>query len=305
MGSFLSQERHDNTGITLTNHTWSNNLIADGGTGMVVGTNPQDPWDQMDDVTHYKNLFVAVNRTPNLNLGGEIEHINNIIYDSPFKNSRVFNESKINHIGNFYKRTNGSTSQINVDIITNWKQQNPQIYSVQNVYSGNSTSGKVEYDGRQMNNEDIWTNYSKGKDSRVSSKFFTDARHTNMNAMVLDNEIESAQDAYQNVVERGNVGAYKYIDDNGNVQVWRDTFDTEMLDVTRNNDNYTSKHPSNCVFPKLPENRRPSTYDSDNDGMADAWEIRKFGSLNESYRGDFDGDGYENIEEYMNQVDFN
>jgi hypothetical protein len=38
--------------------------------------------------------------------------------------------------------------------------------------------------------------------------------------------------------------------------------------------------------------------------MADAWEIREFGDLSQGYGDDFDGDGYENIEEYMNQVDY-
>lgn len=57
------------------------------------------------------------------------------------------------------------------------------------------------------------------------------------------------------------------------------------------------------ILPALPEGVRPASYDTDLDGMADAWEMRTFGGLSESYAGDADGDGYTNIEEYMFQVD--
>ena len=39
--------------------------------------------------------------------------------------------------------------------------------------------------------------------------------------------------------------------------------------------------------------------DSDNDGMSDAWENSTFGNLDQTATGDFDSDGYENIEEYF------
>jgi pectate lyase len=51
-------------------------------------------------------------------------------------------------------------------------------------------------------------------------------------------------------------------------------------------------------FPSLTGGPAPT--DSDNDGMADAWEIAQFGSLNQTAAGDFNGDGYTNIEKYLN-----
>src|SRR5262249_31721209 len=48
---------------------------------------------------------------------------------------------------------------------------------------------------------------------------------------------------------------------------------------------------------------RPANYDTDGDGMPDAWE--KVHGLNPSVtdnNGDFDGDGYTNLEEYLNDV---
>ena len=43
--------------------------------------------------------------------------------------------------------------------------------------------------------------------------------------------------------------------------------------------------------------------DTDKDGMPDAWEIAKFGDLNRDGKGDADGDGYTDLEEFLNQVD--
>ena len=103
---------------------------------------------------------------------------------------------------------------------------------------------------------------------------------------------------------KGDVGAYKYLDDNGYVQTYRDPFDSSQLEIVRNNSDYQPKNASNWVLPEIPQNIRPNNYDSDNDGMSDAWEIRNFGNLEQSYRGDYNNDGYTNIEEFMAQVDF-
>ena len=113
------------------------------------------------------------------------------------------------------------------------------------------------------------------------------------------------QEAFTELITHKNVGAYLYLDDNGDVQVYRDSYDTEMLERVENNTigSYDFRDPNNFVLPNTPQNTRPTNYDTDNDGMCDAWEMREFGDLSQSYRGDFDGDGYENIEEYMNQVD--
>ncbi len=44
-------------------------------------------------------------------------------------------------------------------------------------------------------------------------------------------------------------------------------------------------------------------YDTDGDGMADAWEIAHFGNLDRDGNGDFDDDGIKDLDEYENQSD--
>ncbi len=45
------------------------------------------------------------------------------------------------------------------------------------------------------------------------------------------------------------------------------------------------------------------TGDSDNDGMPDAWELAHFGTLDRDGRGDFDGDGISDLDEYLRNSD--
>jgi len=49
-------------------------------------------------------------------------------------------------------------------------------------------------------------------------------------------------------------------------------------------------------------NNTPTPTDSDNDGMSDAWEMSTFGSLSQTAHGDYNGNGYENIEEYLHYL---
>lgn len=53
-------------------------------------------------------------------------------------------------------------------------------------------------------------------------------------------------------------------------------------------------------FPTF-QNITPPT-DSDNDGMADSWEISTFGNISKTNNEDEDGDGYTNIEEYLHYL---
>jgi hypothetical protein len=45
--------------------------------------------------------------------------------------------------------------------------------------------------------------------------------------------------------------------------------------------------------------------DSDGDGLPDAWEINNFGNLNQTANGDYDGDGFSNLQEFENGTEPN
>jgi len=59
-------------------------------------------------------------------------------------------------------------------------------------------------------------------------------------------------------------------------------------------------------WPDLPNVSHPADYDTDQDGMADAWELEKFGDLDQGGKSnsssDADNDGYTDLEEFLNNT---
>jgi pectate lyase len=104
----------------------------------------------------------------------------------------------------------------------------------------------------------------------------------------------SAQDAYDDVLAYG--GAFWWN---------RDTADTRIVTQVRTQTGALINHESDVGgFPVLPAETRAANWDTDHDGMPDAWEVKH--NLNPNLatdrNSDFDTDGYTNLEEYINEV---
>lgn len=290
-------------GHGLYNLTFQNNFIQDSGTGGYTSINPNregDPENDVDAVSWHNNVFSSVNRTPNLAFSGRAEKINNVIHNTPSKNSSTYHSLILNVEGNYYQRQGTSPDKIRVNRDAN--SGNPTIYTALNVFEGTVGGVSVNLQGNSGENNSLMWSTSDATISAPAS-YFTDTKHN----LGFPNPVTTVSpfEAFDNLVTKGDIGAYKYLDNNGYVNTYRDPFDSSQLEIVRNNANYNAMNASNWVLPEIPHNTRPDSYDTDNDGMADAWEIRRFGNLNQSYRDDFDGDGYTNIEEFMYQVDFN
>lgn len=299
-------------GATLYKHTYQFNLMGDGHTGSYTSINPNqanDPELYVDAIAYHKNIMYASNRTPNFAFNGDGEIMGNVIFDTPFKYTRSYHDIRVRHIGNWFEEPSG-------DLEFNWIQDSdnsvPLIHSsgnraigtVNRTEFGQTYTATVNFDGTpgQLNKE-FWTDdfqagYTVIDNANWSATDFTFA---------WTNESEwTAQQAYDSLVVAGNVGAYQYLDNDGYPQTYRDSYDQDVLDnIAAGTRDSRWMDPTTWLAqkPVLPTNTRPGTYDTDNDGMADAWEIREYGNLNQGYSGDFDSDGYQNIEEYMNQVD--
>lgn len=55
-------------------------------------------------------------------------------------------------------------------------------------------------------------------------------------------------------------------------------------------------------YPTVGTTSRPASYDTDNDGMADSWEMARWSTLSNGNNGDDDGDGYTNLEEFLHYM---
>lgn len=302
LGAYIDENVVAN-GHGLYNLTFQNNFIQDSGTGAYVEINPNrsgDPEEYVDAISWHNNVFSSVNRTPNLAFNGRAEKVNNIIHNTPSKNTSVYHSLRLNSEGNYYQRQGSSPNKVRIDV-NDQTSGNPLIYTSSNVYSGRAGGLNVSLSGNSLeDNTKMWSTIDS--DILAPASYFTATRHNH--GFPNPVSVVSPFEAFENLVVKGDVGAYKYLDDNGYVQTYRDPFDSSQLEIVRNNSDYQPKNASNWVLPEIPQNIRPNNYDSDNDGMSDAWEIRNFGNLEQSYRGDYNNDGYTNIEEFMAQVDF-
>lgn len=74
----------------------------------------------------------------------------------------------------------------------------------------------------------------------------------------------------------------------------------ESLDLTLIEEYFTRTGDYNLpTIPNKTATSRPANYDTDYDGMADAWELTVFGDLSKSTNGDENGDGYTNLETFL------
>lgn len=86
-----------------------------------------------------------------------------------------------------------------------------------------------------------------------------------------------------------------------------DAAEQRSVDQVRNCDNHSySPAPGRITaipaggYPNLATNGTWTAADTDNDGMSDAWETTYFGNLSRDGKGDFDSDGWYDLEEYLN-----
>nr|WP_321413140.1 hypothetical protein [uncultured Allomuricauda sp.] len=302
IGAYID-ESHASNGSGLRNLTFQHNFIQDSNTGGYVEINPNrggKPEELVDAISWHNNIFSGVNRTPNLAFSGRAEKINNVIHNTPSKNTSVYHALKLNSEANYYQRQSTTPDKVRIDVIAR-TSGNPSIYTSSNVFDGRVGLFPVSLLGNLIeDNSKMWSTLDAN--ILAPSSYFTSNKHNH--GFPNPVPVVSAEEAFETLAKRGDIGAYKYMDNNGNVKIYRDSFDKGQLSIVSNNLDYQPKNISNWVLPNIPHNTRPDFYDTDKDGMADAWEIRKFGNLQQSYRDDYNGDGYTNIEEFMSQVDF-
>lgn len=83
----------------------------------------------------------------------------------------------------------------------------------------------------------------------------------------------------------------------------QDAVDERLFNQIRNRTGNLITHENQVGgYPSITSTRRPSNYDTDNDGMADSWELKTYGSLSKSNSGDENNNGYTNLEEFLHSI---
>lgn len=263
------------------NVTIQNCIFSENATQVILALNGAF---EEGDITVYKNAFIDTSqRTPNMGGDGQYDIINNYYFNWASRLSNINAASpEVNYIGNYLKEgsytTSGSGNKYQTGTAT--------IYTANNYHSSLYTTPELD-------DRDIWQNFSD--DSPVSGARFTTTIHPLLN----DINVISALSVPSIL---NDIGANKYLNLDGTYGTYLDSFDTTKISNAQGN---ISSDPYNksWTLPTLPNNTRPGGYDTDNDGMPDTWETATFGDLTRTATGDEDGDGYTNIEEYLNSID--
>ncbi|NBC84664.1 MAG: hypothetical protein GVY25_00530 [Bacteroidetes bacterium] len=286
---------------SLKNTTVQRSLVADSATlGFSVngGGNAED-WAGGGNVTWHYNLLAGKHRTPNLGGFDGLGVIqNNVVFSSGTKLATVYHGTpQVNLLGNYYRIFTRSGTTLN-----QWRDLGdgaPRIYAAGNYYEDDT--GVLLSGAPGEDNRILWQYLGAG--GPLPDRVFADTPNEPSvpGPMAHPAPLLDAAEALDAVLD--DVGHNAYLDDDGRPARFQDSYDLDAIADARAGSLSFRRYSTDWVLPSIPEETRPASYDADRDGMSDAWERRIFGDLSEGYRGDHDGDGYTNIEEYMNQVD--
>ena len=297
------------------NVTWQHNLIAENSKAMIMGQVAQ----QQGNFSFNNNLFTRTShRFVNVESGGRVDLINNYIFDWYSSSAAPRGGFQLNHMNNYFG-PNGGDNNIDLD----WRGFNyvqeswtPSIHASGNIYENVFEDPNADNIGNSSNNSDgFWRiRTSFGNNGGIIPASWRAA--TPYTLLGEPFTVRTAAEVKAQLPD--NAGAHKRLDENGNVLPGLDVLDNIYItsvkngvhtdwqlrdsyfgDIVGNSDHYDAYFATvgNVI------NTHPSGYDTDNDGMPDAWEVSTFGNLNRTGMDDLDGDGYTDFEEFLHGVD--
>lgn len=298
--------------------SFQKNLIGDCYTGILVGSVANDDSRIVlagSNSVHH-NLFVHVDhRFPNVSGNASAEIVNNVVYNYRNRLSSFFNNSKSNVVGNYYK--SGPTSYASYgarfkigDYLKGVSYVTPKLYIENNKMDDPWLSLKT--------GEDNWSKNVVVWDGSPASILKYKSNYPFESLGVPIKEVTPEQ-AYVDVIN--DVGANGSLNKYGQFEEYLDEVDIEFINDVINREcagcepdpdypeyiKYRKKtDKTKLLYPVLPSYKRADNFDADRDGMPDVWESAMGLNVNvdDSFIDD-DGDGYTNIEEYLNINDLN
>ncbi len=230
-------------------------------------------------------------RTPLFEICGTAQVVNNVSYNPYWTFAHQQDNcyvpaggpfiSRINWIGNYHKKGPDSTSSTDLKVLpadSGVYSGGAQVYVKGNIGPSRSSATQPESD---------WVDSG-------SRKFIVTSPATAPAVTTTD-----AQTAYTDVLNEA--GNSRGLDCNGNWYSRRDAIDARVVNEVRNGTGHIIDDPSQVGGWITPAAGTPCA-DSDHDGMPDAWETKNGLNPNNAADGvlDADGDGYTNLEEYLN-----
>ncbi|MEV6304330.1 RICIN domain-containing protein [Actinoplanes sp. NPDC051861] len=224
------------------------------------------------NIAYHHNLFAHnVSRLPRL--GNETGAVNNVEWSNNvvFEGKGYSGENQLanaNFVGNTYLRHNSS---------------NAEVFTGATGTSAYLSGNRADYDGD--------SNLANGQDI-AWDRFVSVPAHRSTRFAVPNMTTESAPAALTRVLDRA--GAFWWA---------RDAVDARIVSETRSTTGTLISYPNSSQWNALwnaGQVSGPSGWDTDRDGMPNSWETANgFNPNAADHNGDADGDGYRNIEEYL------
>ncbi len=302
----------ESTNITVQNCFYQNNSK-----GGIFGSDTRNeiaPLEDLGEYTFINNVITNTShRFPNIQGNGRGDVVNNVVYNWKFRLSRTNMNGKHNFINNYYKPAkeglrrsswygNGTIDRLHkMQVSVN---DNPIIYASGSIITGQRDT--------PFNDDRDMFSYFWGSDfpenTQVADKYFTSEMHDIVGEVY---DIETAEEAYSNLIVEGKVGIYKYINDNGGVSIYRDEKDIYYLnqifedsyeapDTADENGDFLQPV-SFYEYSIIPENTRPSNFYLSNPHIPEVW-FKKYVPEGKDEK-DISPSGYSYFEEYINMID--
>lgn len=294
-GSIRGSADVDMTGVTL-----QYNLIAASKTGSIVGNTSGGGIE----ASVLNNFFTRTShRFPNIAGGGRHDVVNNLTYNWNNRLVNVHNAALVNHVNNAYvagPRTRDDTASV-----ANKLNMGTEGILEARIYTAGNFITRLLTDPAADNwvswqvfvDEGPYTRGDPGPSELQASAMFA--------SLGFGAPIRSAADVMTELPDE--VGAFRTLGENGEVIVYRDSLDQTYIDEYRSNSGPSegwSCVDAVCPFVYADTPSNAPYADTDGDGMPDAWESANgFDPNVDDGAGDVDGDGYTNLEEFLNLVD--
>ncbi|PYE81698.1 putative secreted protein (Por secretion system target) [Winogradskyella epiphytica] len=283
--------------------TFQNNLFGDSDRGILCG---RQGVQEISDISVLRNVFSDVRyRTPNS--GGEVtmDIINNFIYNWSTRTTRVNGwDSEINMIGNYYQggkatRLSDRTDKAFIGITTN-SSMNPKIWDEDNYIDEDAKPT-----GYPANPEKAWYQFPN---STVSPDPVKPEWFVNNRLPIIGREVPILSSSQLKTELFPKVGASEYIDNNGNVQYFRDNLDAQLIEKAINDieQDYVPQSSYEALAENLvntmPSESRPDNFYVSNPHIPEIWFQANVPEGQD--HNDIAPSGYTWLEEYLNQVDY-
>lgn len=298
--------------INTNNNTIQNCLMAESKTGQIMGDS-QNP-STGGNFSVLRNAYYNIShRFPNPITDDRADIINNYIYNHYYR-LMTFSPStdiKLNWIGNYIQSPCGQNNRTSSHEI-NWLDYNSG--KSENIYAEGNLLMPNEFTDASGDNR-FFFQYREAPSgvkqwSTINESYFVSNPFPFLGASLPITNPVNVKTSILN-----DVGARWVLSENGQKIESIDTMDSRYLNHMANDVcfNYTwlqdySQYPHyrtwHANVSNVPLAFYPASRDSDNDGMPDTWETNRFGDLSRDGKGDINGDGYTDLEEFLNLVDF-